>query len=147
MKNVDMPVLANLDPPRRVHLKKRPTAHPQGLFFAMLNIYLDGVEKNPRSAHGQYEVRLPFKDNHDIMENKYSLSVKRLPNLWKRFKADRNLFSEYDKIIQDQLKSNVIEHVPCDSDVIGATSYLPHRPVIKENRNTTKTRIVFRRQC
>ena len=50
MKNVDMPVLANLDTPRRVHLKKRPAAPPQGLFFAAQKNYFDGVEKNPRSA-------------------------------------------------------------------------------------------------
>ena len=54
MKNVDMPVLANLDTPRRVHIKKRPAAHPQGLFFATQKIYLDGVEKNPRSAPAHY---------------------------------------------------------------------------------------------
>ena len=53
MKNVDMPVLANLDTPRRVHLEKRPAAHPQGLFFATQKIYFDGVEKNPRSAPGK----------------------------------------------------------------------------------------------
>ena len=52
MKNVDMPVLANLDPPRRVHLKKRPAAPAQGLFFAAQKNYFDGVEKNPRSAPG-----------------------------------------------------------------------------------------------
>ena len=46
MKNVDMPVLANLDTTRRVHLKKRPAALPQGLFFAVQKNYFDRVESS-----------------------------------------------------------------------------------------------------
>ena len=52
---------------------------------------------------------------------------------------------EYDKIITEQKNLNIVEKVT-DYEV-SATRYLPHRPVIREDKETTKTRIVFDASC
>ena len=52
---------------------------------------------------------------------------------------------EYDKIINEQKNFNIVEKVT-DYEV-GATHYLPHRPVIREDKETSKTRIVFDASC
>ena len=52
---------------------------------------------------------------------------------------------EYDKIITEQKNLNIVEKVT-DHEV-SATHYLAHRPVIREDKETTKTRIVFDASC
>ena len=52
---------------------------------------------------------------------------------------------EYDKIITEQKNLNIVEKVT-DYEV-SATRYLPHRPVIREDKETTKTHIVFDASC
>ena len=50
-----------------------------------------------------------------------------------------------DKIINEQKNLIIVENVT-DYEV-DATHYLPHRPVIREDTETTKTRIVFNAGC
>ena len=52
------------------------------------------------------------------------------------------MLHEYDQIIKHYLKNNIIEEVN-ENAVATWTHYLPHHAVIKSNRETTKTRIVF----
>ena len=57
------------------------------------------------------------------------------------------LLQEYNNIIKEQLKLNVAEKVPPSEtnnfDQVKNIRYLPHRPVIKDDRFTSKVRIVF----
>ena len=60
-----------------------------------------------------------------------------------RLKTNPNLLQEYDKIIRDQIKSGVVE---AGNDVlvpVGNVHYLPHREVVREDKNTTKIRVVY----
>ena len=54
---------------------------------------------------------------------------------------------EYNNIIKEQLKLNVAEKVPSSEtnnfDQVKNICYLPYRPVIKDDRVTSKVRIVF----
>ena len=50
-----------------------------------------------------------------------------------------------DKIINGQKNLNIVENVT--DYAVDATHYLPHRPVIREDKETTKTRIVFNASC
>ena len=62
-------------------------------------------------------------------------------------KLNRNesLFNEYDKIIKEYIKEDIVEIVPPNEEIVapGSAHYLSHRAVVKENRETTKVRIVF----
>ena len=52
---------------------------------------------------------------------------------------------EYDKIINEQKNLNIVEKVAAYK--VGAAHYLPRRPVIRDDKETTKTRIVFDAIC
>ena len=49
--------------------------------------------------------------------------------------------NEYDEIIQNQVAEGVVERVT--NEPVGEEFYLPHKPVVKESAESTKTRIVF----
>ncbi|XP_028415550.1 uncharacterized protein LOC114538622 [Dendronephthya gigantea] len=91
----------------------------------------------------QYEVKLPFREEHPLLPDNHVGSVKRLNSLLTRLKANPNLLQEYDNIIKDQIKSGVVE--PADDVLVpvGKVHYLPHREVVREDKNTTKVRVVY----
>ena len=77
-----------------------------------------------------------------VIEDNYILSLKRLQNLKKKLEKDDKILIEYDEIIEGQLQSGVIEIADTDPPV-GSVTYLPHRPVIRHDKRTTKVRIVM----
>ena len=94
--------------------------------------------------NGRYEVKLPFKDEHAILPDNFALSKTRLPNLVKKLKSNPLLVAEYQKVIETQLESGIIEKVNDTEPVeVGKVCYLPHKAVIRENKETTKVRVVF----
>ena len=51
------------------------------------------------------------------------------------------MLQEYDKVIKDQEWKGIVETV--DSEVAAKVHYLPHREVVRSDKQTTKLRIVF----
>ena len=92
--------------------------------------------------NNRYEVKLPFKDEADVnLSNNYNVCKNRLKTLLNNtFKSNTNLLSKYDNIIKEQANLNSIE--PVIDYQLNKTHYLPHRLVVKENRQTTKVRMV-----
>ena len=92
----------------------------------------------------RYEVKLPFKEGHDLLSDNYSHCVQRLGSLKRKFTNKAELLHSYTDIIKTQISSGVIEHVPSDTELApGQVHYLPRRPVIREDKSTTKVRMVF----
>ena len=52
---------------------------------------------------------------------------------------------EYDKIIKQYINDGIVEPIRSTktSCGLGSVHYLPHRAVVRQNRGTTKVRIVF----
>ncbi|XP_028409237.1 uncharacterized protein LOC114531819, partial [Dendronephthya gigantea] len=90
----------------------------------------------------RYQVGLPWKDGCMPETNGYTQCVKRLNNVYSRLKAEPELLSEYDHVIQQQLQTGIIEQVFNSTD-LGVTHYLPHHGVIQREKLTTKLRVVF----
>ena len=95
----------------------------------------------------RYVTKLPFRPDHDILPDNFLASKGRLNSLQKRLKTadNKNLLHEYDNIFQDYEKSGIIERVP-EQEMAkqpGNVYYLPHRPVIRTDKQTTKIRAVF----
>ena len=57
-------------------------------------------------------------------------------------KQDPDLLAKYNDIFIAQKEAGVIEEAP-DSCEAGEYHYLPHHPVVKETKDTTKVHIVF----
>ena len=60
-----------------------------------------------------------------------------------------NLFYGYKNIFKDYLENKIIEEVPEDeiAKESGSVHYLPPRPVVRQDKETTKIRAVFDAYC
>lgn len=92
--------------------------------------------------NSRYSVKLPVKEYHDLLPDNYNLALNRLYRLKERLVYDEILLRKYDNIIQEQLQSGIIEEVTTEG-LVGNTTYLPHKEVIKNESSTTKVRIVY----
>ena len=62
----------------------------------------------------------------------------------RRLKSKPEVLKRYDSIIQDQLEKNIIETVNLEEQPeLGKVHYLPHREVIRLDKDTTKLRVVY----
>ena len=114
-----------------------------------------GIVPNEPSVHelflqsikhdGQrYQVNLPWRENHRALPDNFKLSESRLASTLKKLRANPDIRKEYCKVIDDQLSSGIVELVPeSDAGVVGEVHYLPHHPVVRQDRATTKVRVVF----
>ena len=105
------------------------------------SIYEECIDKI-EFVNNRYEVNLPFKNENPILEDNYNLCLKRLKNLKKKLDSNKRLLVEYDNIIKNQFHEGIIEKVT-SPPLVGNTTYLPHRPVIREDKASTKVRIVY----
>ena len=70
------------------------------------------------------------------------LAKSRLRNLKSRLDKNTELLKNYSNIINDCLNEGITESVN-DNDTSDATHYLPHQPVVREERYIKKVRIVY----
>ena len=76
--------------------------------------------------------------------NNYQLSLNRLRGLLHHFCHQPTVLQQYDNVIQDQLKKGMIQPVQDLEDTQEEkVHYLPHHTVIKQDRETTKLRVVY----
>ena len=62
-------------------------------------------------------------------------------NLKKKLDSNKRLLVEYGNSIKNQFHEGIIEKVT-SPPLVGNTTYLPHHPVIREDKASTKVRIV-----
>ena len=100
-------------------------------------------EKQISFNENRYEVMLPWKENHLPLPCHYELSLKRLTGLLGRLQQTPDVLQRYDAVIKDQVEHGIVEVVDkarCQGESI---HYLPHHPVVREDKITTKLRIVY----
>jgi hypothetical protein len=92
----------------------------------------------------RYEVKLPWKEENELLPDNYKLSINRLNSQLRRFKAKPNVLEEYDRVINEQLKTGMIERAEESTPKsLGKVHYLPHREVVRPEKSTTKLRVVY----
>ena len=115
--------------------------------------FCDHYMENEIEFNGRrYEAKLPFKPEHEPISDNFLLCKKRLHSVLKRLSNKPTILNEYDKVIHDQLKEGVVEIVDKTLDIEqnyepGHVTYLPHHEVLKEDRTTTKLRVVYDASC
>ena len=103
-------------------------------------LYDDFQKQLKRSDEGWCETGLLWKHGHDILPTNLQVSED-LENLVKKLQREPDLLAQCDEVIQDQLAKGIV--VKVTSDPIGREFYIPHKPVIRETAESTKTLIVF----
>ena len=91
--------------------------------------------------NGRYVVSLPCNESELSFPDNYEISLKRLNSLSRRLKKSPELLRKYDSIIREQLALGNIEPVD-ESKEFSKVHYLPHQAVIRQDKSTTKLRIV-----
>ncbi|XP_062557867.1 uncharacterized protein LOC134222720 [Armigeres subalbatus] len=102
-----------------------------------------------RNETGRFVVRLPFKDNVELLDNCRSLALKRFLMLEKRLERNPELKQSYCEFIK-QYEELGHCHCHCHWEIKEAddppnlsTYYLPHHAVLRPSSSTTKCRVVF----
>ena len=105
----------------------------------------DDYKKTIKANESRYVVPLPFKQDHPLIPDNYTTVHHRLGSLVRRLKKSPDILREYDRVIKEQLRSDVIQVV--DEEEVepqpGAVHYIPHREVVRDDKNTTKLRVVY----
>ena len=93
----------------------------------------------------RYAVNLPWKPDTEIIASHYNLSKARLGHLQQSLEANDDLMKSYNAIIDEQLESGIVEPVVNEEKIASSkrVHYMPHHAVVREDKSTTKVRIVF----
>jgi len=92
---------------------------------------------------GRYEISLPWKEFYPPLPDNHGLSSHRLKGLLQRLRRDPQILKEYSKIIQEQLNAGIIELVDETDTAFSTIHYLPHHAVVRQDKDTSKVRIVY----
>ena len=114
---------------------------------ANADVKTESFEINVKRNGDRYEVKLPWKEDCLPSSNGYHLCESRLRSLHQRLRREPPLLSEYNNIIQDQLKTGIVE-VVAPEDLKNDNNktrshYHPHLAVVRKDRETTKVRVVY----
>ena len=83
---------------------------------------------------------MPFKEFHPILPDNYQLSKRRMETLLRRLSPQPQILKHYDEVIKD----GIVEIVTQGKEMgAGKVHYLPHREVIRMDKETTKIRVVY----
>lgn len=106
-------------------------------------------ETTTRNKEGRYIVKLPFKTNEPLSPegNSKEIATRRFLLLEKRFRKSPDLKKEYTRVIKDYIEQNHIEIIPERERNIKKSVYLPHHAVVRNDKETSKTRVVFDASC
>ena len=90
--------------------------------------------ENISFENGRYCLKLPLKENRDLLPDNYDLSLARLNSVLRRLRKELCIMEEDDRIFRDQLHNEIIERVEeIEELLLGQTHYLPHQAVIRSD--------------
>ena len=90
-----------------------------------------------------YEVGIPWISDHIDLENNKSLALQRLESLERSLRPQQDVAERYNKVLESYEKKGYIKKLTDEDAFKRRKSFLPHFPVVREDRATTKVRIVF----
>lgn len=98
-----------------------------------------------RDDSGRYVVNLPFRTDNPTCQHGRSrdLAIRRFQHLERKFEKDPEIKKQYSEVFHDYLNLGHMERVPANDLSKPSAVYLPHHAVIRNDKTTTKVRIVF----
>ncbi|XP_078360400.1 uncharacterized protein LOC144644752 [Oculina patagonica] len=103
----------------------------------------DTVSNSLTFTDGHYVVGMPWKQDRPSLPDNYSMALSRLQCTEKKLKRSPELGEAYKKVLQTYQEKGYIHKVPHEEVKPDQLWYLPHFPVLRPDKPTTKTRIVF----
>ena len=104
---------------------------------------VEKVEKSIKFIDGHYQVAIPWKENKLSLPDNYKMAFQRLQNLEKRLTRDPDVATAYSETIEKYLDKGYVRKIEMFEEQPTVKWYLPHFAVVRTDRATTKTRVVF----
>ena len=109
---------------------------------------LNKVKDSLEYENGRYRVAVPFavpwKDDKPELPDTKPMALSRLRSSERNLKKDNRVAEEYKATIQAYVEKGYLRKVPSHEQLPNdAVWYLPHFPVMRTDKATTKVRIVF----
>ena len=112
--------------------QSHPSVHPAS----------EMVQESLSYDKGRYTVGIPWKADRQELPNNRDMAMKRLEGTERRLRRSPDVADAYQRTIEKYKEKGYVSQVP-KSDEEKDGWYLPHFAVVKPDRATTKTRIVF----
>lgn len=109
----------------------------------------DFYEKTTRRDDtGRYIVRLPFREENPQCKygNLRDIAIKRFHHLENQYKKNDQMKVRYAEVMHEYLTLGHMEPIAPDHNR-SESVYLPHHAVIRNDKTTTKVRVVFDASC
>ena len=92
--------------------------------------------------------KLPFRAGHEFLPDNFLVCEQRFKKL-KNCLTSENLVEKYDEIFKGYEQNKIIEQISFDEvpRKPGQVHYLPHRPVLRKDKETTRIRAVLDASC
>ncbi|XP_064117675.1 uncharacterized protein LOC135223100 [Macrobrachium nipponense] len=105
----------------------------------------DEFKKGIKFKDHKYHVDLPWKnDLIDQVPSNHKVALSILDRVVVSNLQQKGMLDAYQEVFQNQLKEGIIEEIDVNPQTFDKYIWIPHRPVIKEDPNTTtKIRPVF----
>ena len=103
---------------------------------------LNNTQKFLKFVEGRYQVAIPWKKNTTLPQNNYAMALQRLEGTEHRLLKSPEIARTYIDCIEQYTLKGYIRKVPKE-DRPTARWFLPHFPIVRPDRTTTKTHIVF----
>ena len=103
---------------------------------------LESIKNSLSFENGKYSVGLTFAPDAQPIANNKMMALQRLKKLEDSFKHTKGKREMYEKAMEEFIENGDVEEV-FDEGSAGKTFYLPHRAVIREDKTTTKCRVVM----
>lgn len=109
--------------------------------------YQTTTERDPVS--GRYTVSLPFREDAFSLGDSYNIAYKRFICLERKLESSPRLREAYDNVISEYMQNNyLIPAIPDTANNLNSPSYIiPHHGVVREDKSTTKLRVVLDASC
>lgn len=91
----------------------------------------------------RYEVSLPWNENCPNLPSNRGLALKRLANVEARLRKQPEQAQMYKDYINQYLNDGHARPIMAEDEKACRIHYLPHHPVFREEKSTTKCRAVF----
>ena len=101
------------------------------------------MTKSFKFENDYYVVAVSWRNERPSLPNNRPLAEKRLESIERKLAKNPEIAESYQKVIKGYLEKNYIRRVPPDESTPTEEWLLPHFPVVRADRFTTKTRIVF----
>lgn len=99
---------------------------------------------NPLKFDGQhYEVAVLWRDERPQLPNNLPMAKKRLVSTERKLMKDKEIAVAYQQVLNDYLNKKDICHIPDEEPTPECQWLLPHFPVVRPEKATSKVPIVF----